>query len=190
MTKILTCKNNIIIVELQQSLRQEMADELRFALTCHGSRQRPLSKRACAKCIHSPPTHVPNFLDDKPATDRDHDNTKEVRLSTPLDGTLEKSHDGVHARIMVNNTHDHMLNNAQHGHMAHDLMLSSSHGHVAHDLVVNSHDHTTHSHDHLSEREALGVYESHEGNQTLHSIHQSFLNLSHHLHNGVRGSTS
>jgi len=34
----------------RQSLCAEMAEELRFAVRCHGSRQRPALKRNCVKC--------------------------------------------------------------------------------------------------------------------------------------------
>lgn len=34
----------------RQSLCSEMAEELRFAVRCHGSRQRPALKRNCVKC--------------------------------------------------------------------------------------------------------------------------------------------
>lgn len=34
----------------RQSLCSEMAEELRFAIRCHGSRQRPALKRNCVKC--------------------------------------------------------------------------------------------------------------------------------------------
>lgn len=40
----------------RQSLCSEMAEELRFAVKCHGSRQRPALKRNCAKC--SPGQHT------------------------------------------------------------------------------------------------------------------------------------
>lgn len=42
----------------QSSLCSEMAEELRFAMRCHGSRQRPALKRNCAKC-NSQTTYVP-----------------------------------------------------------------------------------------------------------------------------------
>lgn len=45
----------------QQSLCSEMADELRFAVRCHGSRQRPALKRTCVKCNQST-TFVPGTL--------------------------------------------------------------------------------------------------------------------------------
>lgn len=40
----------------RQSLCSEMAEELRFAVKCHGSRQRPALKRNCTKC--SPGQHT------------------------------------------------------------------------------------------------------------------------------------
>lgn len=44
----------------RQSLCSEMAEELRFAIRCHGSRQRPALKRSCIKC--SPrTTYVPGM---------------------------------------------------------------------------------------------------------------------------------
>lgn len=45
----------------QQSLCSEMADELRFAVRCHGSRQRPALKRTCVKCNQAT-TFVPGTL--------------------------------------------------------------------------------------------------------------------------------
>jgi len=44
----------------RQSLCSEMAEELRFAVRCHGSRQRPALKRNCAKCSPGQHTYVPN----------------------------------------------------------------------------------------------------------------------------------
>lgn len=45
----------------RQSLCSEMAEELRFAVRCHGSRQRPALKRTCAKC-NPATTYVPGTL--------------------------------------------------------------------------------------------------------------------------------
>lgn len=42
----------------RQSLCSEMAEELRFAMHCHGSKQRPALKRTCHKCVPSS-TYVP-----------------------------------------------------------------------------------------------------------------------------------
>jgi hypothetical protein len=47
---------------LQQSLCSEMAEELRFAVRCHGSRQRPALKRTCTRCS-SGNTYVPAELE-------------------------------------------------------------------------------------------------------------------------------
>ena len=33
-----------------QSLCSEMAEELRFAMRCHGSRQKPALRRSCSRC--------------------------------------------------------------------------------------------------------------------------------------------
>merc|ERR1712079_710848 len=42
----------------RQSLCSEMAEELRFAMRCHGSRQKPALRRSCSRC--SPEgTYVP-----------------------------------------------------------------------------------------------------------------------------------
>lgn len=46
----------------QQSLCSEMAEELRFAVRCHGSRQRPALKRSCTRCSPGT-TYVPAALD-------------------------------------------------------------------------------------------------------------------------------
>lgn len=43
----------------RQSLCSEMAEELRFAVRCHGSRQRPALKRSCVKCSPGQ-TYVPS----------------------------------------------------------------------------------------------------------------------------------
>jgi len=46
----------------RQSLCSEMAEELRFAMRCHGSRQKPALRRSCSRC--SPEgTYVPSSLD-------------------------------------------------------------------------------------------------------------------------------
>ncbi|KAG5677547.1 hypothetical protein PVAND_007299 [Polypedilum vanderplanki] len=46
----------------RQSLCSEMAEELRFAVRCHGSRQRPALKRNCVKCSPGGQhTYVPQF---------------------------------------------------------------------------------------------------------------------------------
>lgn len=44
----------------RQSLCSEMAEELRFAIRCHGSRQRPALKRNCIKCTPGT-TYVPGM---------------------------------------------------------------------------------------------------------------------------------
>lgn len=44
----------------RQSLCSEMAEELRFAIRCHGSRQRPALKRNCVKCSPAGHTYVPS----------------------------------------------------------------------------------------------------------------------------------
>ncbi|CAB0002471.1 unnamed protein product, partial [Nesidiocoris tenuis] len=46
----------------QQSLCSEMAEELRFAVRCHGSRQRPALKRNCTRCSPGT-TYVPSALE-------------------------------------------------------------------------------------------------------------------------------
>ncbi|KAK6633919.1 hypothetical protein RUM44_004526 [Polyplax serrata] len=46
----------------QQTMCSEMAEELRFAMRCHGSRQKPALKRSCAKCSPGA-TYVPAALD-------------------------------------------------------------------------------------------------------------------------------
>ncbi|XP_045462380.1 glutamate receptor ionotropic, kainate 1 isoform X2 [Harmonia axyridis] len=46
----------------RQSLCSEMAEELRFAMRCHGSRQRPALRRSCARCSPAS-TYVPAALD-------------------------------------------------------------------------------------------------------------------------------
>lgn len=46
----------------RQSLCSEMAEELRFAVRCHGSRQRPALRRSCNRCSPAT-TYVPAALD-------------------------------------------------------------------------------------------------------------------------------
>ncbi|XP_066905521.1 glutamate receptor ionotropic, kainate 2 isoform X2 [Halyomorpha halys] len=46
----------------RQSLCSEMAEELRFAIRCHGSRQRPALKRSCTRCSPGT-TYVPSALE-------------------------------------------------------------------------------------------------------------------------------
>ncbi|XP_037804779.1 glutamate receptor ionotropic, kainate 2-like, partial [Penaeus monodon] len=46
----------------RQSLCSEMAEELRFAMRCHGSRQRPALKRNCSRCTPGT-TYVPAATD-------------------------------------------------------------------------------------------------------------------------------
>ncbi|XP_046392458.1 glutamate receptor ionotropic, kainate 2 isoform X1 [Ischnura elegans] len=46
----------------RQSLCSEMAEELRFAVRCHGSRQRPALRRSCSRCSPGT-TYVPAGLD-------------------------------------------------------------------------------------------------------------------------------
>ncbi|XP_050301824.1 glutamate receptor ionotropic, kainate 2 isoform X2 [Anthonomus grandis grandis] len=46
----------------RQSLCSEMAEELRFAMRCHGSRQRPALRRSCTRCSPAT-TYVPAALD-------------------------------------------------------------------------------------------------------------------------------
>lgn len=46
----------------RQSLCSEMAEEFRFAIRCHGSRQRPALRRSCARCSPAT-TYVPATLD-------------------------------------------------------------------------------------------------------------------------------
>ena len=50
------------VIVLQQSLCSEMAEELRFAVRCHGSRQRPALKRSCTRCSPGT-TYVPAALE-------------------------------------------------------------------------------------------------------------------------------
>ena len=51
------CSNN------QQSLCSEMAEELRFAVKCRASRQRPALRRQCSKCIPNANTYVPTNME-------------------------------------------------------------------------------------------------------------------------------
>ncbi|KAK3869900.1 hypothetical protein Pcinc_024814 [Petrolisthes cinctipes] len=57
----LTCIYSVLQV-LMQSLCSEMAEELRFAMKCHGSRQRPALKRNCSRCTPGT-TYVPATTD-------------------------------------------------------------------------------------------------------------------------------
>ena len=51
-----------LVLRFQQSLCSEMAEELRFAIRCHGSRQRPALKRSCTRCSPGT-TYVPAALE-------------------------------------------------------------------------------------------------------------------------------
>ena len=51
------------IICLQQSLCSEMGEELRFALRCQGSRQRPTLRRSCVRCTPPSHTYVPTNHD-------------------------------------------------------------------------------------------------------------------------------
>ncbi|XP_069680347.1 glutamate receptor ionotropic, kainate 2 isoform X2 [Periplaneta americana] len=71
----------------RQSLCSEMAEELRFAVRCHGSRQRPALKRSCTRC--SPGTtyvpaalempHINGVRDGNSSNDRDEEIIPELR---------------------------------------------------------------------------------------------------------------
>jgi len=50
----------------QQSLCSEMGEELRFALRCQGSRQRPTLRRSCLRCTPPSHTYVPTNHDVPP----------------------------------------------------------------------------------------------------------------------------
>ncbi|XP_055331757.1 glutamate receptor ionotropic, kainate 2-like isoform X2 [Paramacrobiotus metropolitanus] len=47
----------------KQSLCSEMVEELRFAVRCRGSRQKPTLRRQCSQCIPNHTTYVPNNLE-------------------------------------------------------------------------------------------------------------------------------
>lgn len=53
-------------MDLQQSLCSEMGEELRFALRCQGSRQRPTLRRSCLRCTPPSHTYVPTNHDVPP----------------------------------------------------------------------------------------------------------------------------
>ncbi|XP_037281611.2 glutamate receptor ionotropic, kainate 2 isoform X1 [Rhipicephalus microplus] len=56
---------NLLFCSTQQSLCSEMAEELRFAVRCRASRQRPALRRQCSKCLPTtaPNTYVPSAMD-------------------------------------------------------------------------------------------------------------------------------
>ena len=58
--------NNLMNSMMQQSLCSEMGEELRFALRCQGSRQRPTLRRNCVKCVPPNHTYVPSNNHDIP----------------------------------------------------------------------------------------------------------------------------
>lgn len=53
-------------IRAQQSLCSEMGEELRFALRCQGSRQRPTLRRSCLRCTPPSHTYVPTNHDVPP----------------------------------------------------------------------------------------------------------------------------
>ncbi|XP_023228291.1 glutamate receptor ionotropic, kainate 2-like [Centruroides sculpturatus] len=55
-------ERNLIFCSTQQSLCSEMAQELRFAVKCRASRQRPALRRQCSKCIPGT-TYVPAAME-------------------------------------------------------------------------------------------------------------------------------
>ncbi|XP_069180620.1 glutamate receptor ionotropic, kainate 2 [Procambarus clarkii] len=73
------------IVSRKQSLCSEMAEELRFALRCHGSRQRPALKRNCQQCVPGT-THVPEGTTDLPQANGENGlvSVKELRKSSTV----------------------------------------------------------------------------------------------------------
>ncbi|XP_070395005.1 glutamate receptor ionotropic, kainate 2 isoform X3 [Dermacentor albipictus] len=56
---------NLLFCSTQQSLCSEMAEELRFAVRCRASRQRPALRRQCSKCLTTTAanTYVPSAMD-------------------------------------------------------------------------------------------------------------------------------
>lgn len=56
---------NLLFCSTQQSLCSEMAEELRFAVRCRASRQRPALRRQCSKCLPTTAanTYVPSAMD-------------------------------------------------------------------------------------------------------------------------------
>ncbi|GIY87283.1 glutamate receptor ionotropic, kainate 2 [Caerostris darwini] len=56
-------ERNLVFCSTQQSLCSEMAEELRFAVKCRASRQRPALRRQCSKCIPPGATYVPAALE-------------------------------------------------------------------------------------------------------------------------------
>ena len=88
----------------RQSLCSEMAEELRFAMRCHGSRQKPALRRSCSRC--SPEgTYVPAAIDFPPipVTNGDKVTTKSVGFgfSNPYD------HSNHNHELHVNGHQDH-----------------------------------------------------------------------------------
>jgi len=58
------CWNSKINAQQEkQSLCSEMGEELRFALRCQGSRQRPTLRRSCVRCTPPSHTYVPTNHD-------------------------------------------------------------------------------------------------------------------------------
>jgi len=82
----------------RQSLCSEMAEELRFAMRCHGSRQKPALRRSCSRC--SPEgTYVPSTVDfpPLPATNGEKSaKTVGFGFSNPYDHSHHHSQHGQH----------------------------------------------------------------------------------------------
>ncbi|CAB3377033.1 Hypothetical predicted protein [Cloeon dipterum] len=68
----------------RQSLCSEMAEELRFAIRCHGSRQRPALKRTCSRCSPGT-TYVPAALEMPHINGVNLDPMLHVNMPVPLD---------------------------------------------------------------------------------------------------------
>jgi len=88
----------------RQSLCSEMAEELRFAMRCHGSRQKPALRRSCSRC--SPEgTYVPAAIDFPPLPvnngDKVTSKTVGFGFSNPYD------HSNHHHEFHVNGHQDH-----------------------------------------------------------------------------------
>ena len=91
----------------RQSLCSEMAEELRFAMRCHGSRQKPALRRSCSRC--SPEgTYVPAAIDFPPLPVNNGDKVPGKSVGFGFSNPYDHS-----------NHHDHHLSGNGHGHQDH-----------------------------------------------------------------------
>ncbi|XP_015787527.1 glutamate receptor ionotropic, kainate 2-like [Tetranychus urticae] len=76
----------------RQSLCSEMTEELKFAMKCRASRQRPAIRRQCSKCLQNVPTYVPDGMDILTQENGIHHVLETRKVPTPLQYECDCSH--------------------------------------------------------------------------------------------------